>query len=217
MAKTRSFVLPLRRVKTDRDVDCSASSSVPASPSASAASSMTLRTQAESLDRDVAEKLREISRARRASRRRRGGEGSGGSSDGSAVSDGVSVSFRSVRILDYPIIVGDNPSCSSSPPLQMDWSPRGESTLALDDFEALRSGSRHRLRSEMILPPNVRIRMLHRVGYYADDILSMTERVERAVRAREKAKRREEKIKRVMSEGRMARAVLLRMGCVFVR
>jgi hypothetical protein len=50
-----------------------------------------------------------------------------------------SVSFApKLRIREFPIILGDNPSATVGPPICIDWEPQGESTANLDVYEYLR-------------------------------------------------------------------------------
>jgi hypothetical protein len=67
-----------------------------------------------------------------------------GNSDGKK-----SVDFHhSVRVIEFPMILCDNPSCSSSgPPVCMDWEPQSERTINLNLYEQhLRSCYRRRKR-----------------------------------------------------------------------
>jgi hypothetical protein len=49
-----------------------------------------------------------------------------------------SVQFRSIEILEFAYIVGDNPSVSSGVPLSMEWTPQAKTVLPLCFFETHR-------------------------------------------------------------------------------
>ena len=45
------------------------------------------------------------------------------------------VKFSSVKIREYPMIPGDNPSVSNGPPLTMDWTASKTFSVTIDRFE----------------------------------------------------------------------------------
>mmetsp|Transcript_16418 Transcript_16418/g.23359 ORF Transcript_16418/g.23359 Transcript_16418/m.23359 type:complete len:257 (+) Transcript_16418:69-839(+) len=59
------------------------------------------------------------------------------------------VSFGSVQLREYPIILGDNPSCSYGPPVTISWDYEEFDSIKIDDYEELR-GER-RTMSEMMM------------------------------------------------------------------
>lgn len=61
-------------------------------------------------------------------------------SEASENSSKGSVSFHSVSIQLYPIILGFNPAVSKGPPITMDWHPFAECCVPVDTYEAKRSG-----------------------------------------------------------------------------
>jgi len=70
------------------------------------------------------------------------------------------VRFDKVQIREYTITIGDNPCCSSGPPLSLDW--RYNTThedATVDSFESTRAGLR-RMKSQMMIPASVRHNML---------------------------------------------------------
>lgn len=71
-----------------------------------------------------------------------------------------SVSFANVNIREYERILGDNPSCTSGPPLSIGWrfAPSPVS-VSVDDFENGK-GDTPRSSSEYLVPKAVRERML---------------------------------------------------------
>lgn len=48
------------------------------------------------------------------------------------------VTFKSLEIRSYPIILGDNPNCSHGPPIQIDWEPFRTKKFSIDEYEARR-------------------------------------------------------------------------------
>mmetsp|Transcript_16335 Transcript_16335/g.21338 ORF Transcript_16335/g.21338 Transcript_16335/m.21338 type:complete len:145 (+) Transcript_16335:183-617(+) len=71
--------------------------------------------------------------------------------------DRKSVSFNSLEIREYPIILGDNPSVSSGIPITIAWDHYGCEVQSVDDYEKYRHPRRDMY--EMRLPAKVRIRM----------------------------------------------------------
>ena len=71
-----------------------------------------------------------------------------------------SVSFADVNIREYERILGDNPSCTSGPPISLGWRYSPEPIkLSVDDFEEGK-GDIPRSSSEFLVPKAVRERML---------------------------------------------------------
>mmetsp|Transcript_33235 Transcript_33235/g.80348 ORF Transcript_33235/g.80348 Transcript_33235/m.80348 type:complete len:254 (+) Transcript_33235:90-851(+) len=82
------------------------------------------------------------------------------------------VRFHSVEVREYPIILGDNPSCNIGPPLTIGWEPNsvlGKIT-PLDDFENLRSRQRRNHLQELKLPSAHRNDMLKKLGFSEREI-----------------------------------------------
>ena len=82
------------------------------------------------------------------------------------------VSFGHVKIFLHNIILGDNPSCSCGPPIQMDWTAHRIVKTTVDEFEKRRSGTNYRKRSEkeMLIPSFVRERKLRYLGVCVRDM-----------------------------------------------
>ena len=72
-----------------------------------------------------------------------------------------SVRFQNVKIREYGIILGDNPSCSNGPPIGLSWDydQDGEQEVPLDVFEQWRVGQRRSI-TQMKLPASVRFETL---------------------------------------------------------
>ena len=73
----------------------------------------------------------------------------------------LSVTFGNVEIREYMIIVGDNPSVTSGPPIGIGWSYMEErnASVPLEAFEQYRDGMR-RAFHEMKIPARIRLEML---------------------------------------------------------
>jgi hypothetical protein len=88
-----------------------------------------------------------------------------------------SVQFDSIQIREYNIIMGDNPSCSSGPPISLGWQysqkdpPCG---ISLELYEVHRKGHR-RSPYQMRIPPYVRHQTLREWDVPARDIMTAQE------------------------------------------
>ena len=58
------------------------------------------------------------------------------------------VCFGEVQILEYPLILGDNPYCQGAP-LQLDWKPTREDFLDIDFYEYTREPRRSKKQLHM--------------------------------------------------------------------
>ena len=106
------------------------------------------------------------------------------------------VSFHTMEIREYGVVLGDNPSCSSGPPVQLAWNPHDSTKLRIDDYEEHRPPRRDR--AEMLMSYNVRWWSLMREsGYTVSQLKRATDACEEARKARLKTVRkirRQEKI-----------------------
>ena len=80
-----------------------------------------------------------------------------------------SVDFHhSVRVIEFPMILGDNPSCSSSgPPVCIDWEPQSERTFNFDLYEHLRCDRR---RKRPYLKSDQRMKLVLAAGHSKGEI-----------------------------------------------
>lgn len=74
-----------------------------------------------------------------------------------------SVSFDSVEINEHQVILGDNPSVSSGPPVTVAWESHESYTFSVDEYEE--SHPERRFKSNMLLPRRVREELLTKAGY----------------------------------------------------
>jgi hypothetical protein len=97
--------------------------------------------------------------------------------DLNALNAKFSVSFSTVEIREYPIILGENPSVPKGPPLTIDWQHFDEDSFELEEYESSRP-DRRRYR-EMVVPFELRIDCLKRGGASTRDILKRSKEMEK--------------------------------------
>lgn len=85
-----------------------------------------------------------------------------------AVGTTRSVSFNSVQIREHDVTLGDHPSSSTGPPVQLDWKPKNESTIDLDQYENSRQPRRKR--RQLKLSFREREEMLSSSGFTVDQL-----------------------------------------------
>eukprot|EP00429_Kryptoperidinium_foliaceum_P062646 CAMPEP_0176078936 /NCGR_PEP_ID=MMETSP0120_2-20121206/39478_1 /TAXON_ID=160619 /ORGANISM="Kryptoperidinium foliaceum, Strain CCMP 1326" /LENGTH=207 /DNA_ID=CAMNT_0017412689 /DNA_START=250 /DNA_END=873 /DNA_ORIENTATION=- len=69
-----------------------------------------------------------------------------------------SIKFSHVGIREYARTVGDNPSCSSGPPVSISWDYNALEEISLEEYESTRPPRRSHF--EMVLPRKIRQNML---------------------------------------------------------
>jgi len=85
------------------------------------------------------------------------------------------VSFGSIQIHSHRLILGDNPSVSSGPPVTVDWKPFLSGTYDLDEYEKQKPEPRGK--EAMILPRSVREELLRNEGFSRGEMKVATEEV----------------------------------------
>jgi hypothetical protein len=65
-----------------------------------------------------------------------------------------SVSFSTIEIREYPMIMGISPSTSDGCPLEIDWEELGRYSLDLEQYEELRPP--RRIKDELAMPSSLR-------------------------------------------------------------
>ena len=82
------------------------------------------------------------------------------------------VSFGSIETREYPIMLGDNPGGTFGPPLTIDWTPEMVGvTMGVEEYENTRPP--RRIKSDMIIPSQVRFSMLKKAGHSDEEINKM--------------------------------------------
>jgi hypothetical protein len=88
-----------------------------------------------------------------------------------------SVYFGSITILEFPIVLGENPSCSSGVPIQIGWKPVERNTFDIAMYDYLRESQRRPRKSLRISIAN-RALLLMQAGYSIDQIVDAVMKVQ---------------------------------------
>eukprot|EP00521_Asterionellopsis_glacialis_P016431 CAMPEP_0195306028 /NCGR_PEP_ID=MMETSP0707-20130614/36991_1 /TAXON_ID=33640 /ORGANISM="Asterionellopsis glacialis, Strain CCMP134" /LENGTH=838 /DNA_ID=CAMNT_0040370237 /DNA_START=142 /DNA_END=2658 /DNA_ORIENTATION=- len=111
------------------------------------------------------------------------GEHSSSSSSSSVDSQSMkrNVSFSSLKIREYNVALGDNPSCSFGPPITLGWDYRDTTDVLVEDYESKRSTyNPRRTRHQLVLSYNMRkYLLLKTAGYTKVELLKAMQEVER--------------------------------------
>ena len=84
----------------------------------------------------------------------------------SVLSNASSVSFGTVSIHSHQVILGDNPSVRSGPPLTLDWKPFDTKTVDLDSYERyFEEEGRRRTYAELRIPQGQREQLVKELDY----------------------------------------------------
>jgi hypothetical protein len=78
------------------------------------------------------------------------------------------VRFGILTIREYPIELGEHPSCSAGAPVQIGWEPQSIAHRNLDLYEYVRGERRQG--KELAMPVKRRARLLSRAGYSLEEI-----------------------------------------------
>mmetsp|Transcript_45099 Transcript_45099/g.109120 ORF Transcript_45099/g.109120 Transcript_45099/m.109120 type:complete len:143 (+) Transcript_45099:119-547(+) len=89
-------------------------------------------------------------------------------SDRSDMSERSSVSFGTIEFHEHAIVLGDNPSTSCGPSLEIDWNVQHNVTIDVDDYESHRMPRRSK--DQLIMPNAMRTDMLLTQGYSLREI-----------------------------------------------
>lgn len=99
--------------------------------------------------------------------------------------NGKSVSFGTITILEFPIMLGDNPGVSSGAPLTIDWVPVDVNTRDINLYDYLRSSQRKSSKKKFQISVPRRAQMLIKAGYSIDEIANAVLMVEEIQRQRQ--------------------------------
>jgi hypothetical protein len=94
-----------------------------------------------------------------------------------------SVSFSHLTVHSHPLILGDNPSACSGPPLALGWDAFESVTLLIDAYEFGRPGPPRR-HTELQVPGKIRSEWLRLAGYTGMEIASAERECRRVQRRR---------------------------------
>lgn len=87
----------------------------------------------------------------------------------------LEVSFSTVEVREYPIILGDNPAVSEGPPMEIGWRHFDEQLWSFEVFEKTHPPRRSYL--EMNVPMDIRIQILQRCGESYKSIIQRSKAV----------------------------------------
>ena len=82
------------------------------------------------------------------------------------------VSFSTIDFYEHAMVLGDNPSTSCGPSLELDWTAQDSTTFSLDEYEAMRYQRRSKF--QLIMPGSMRKSLLLESGYTMREIQEMT-------------------------------------------
>ena len=97
-----------------------------------------------------------------------------------------SVGFSTVEFHEHAIVLGDNPSTSCGPSLEIDWTEQYSTTIALDDYEGERRKFPRRPSNELKMPVSTRRNLLLENGYTMREIMESTSLLQEQKRRSEK-------------------------------
>lgn len=96
------------------------------------------------------------------------------------------ISFDKVIVREYPMTMGDNPSCSYGPPVGLDWIYHESKNLKLEEYE--RTRARKRSMRQMVLSYYRRIEILESAGYDTGEMKRTTRQINKVKRQRDTTK-----------------------------
>lgn len=96
------------------------------------------------------------------------------------------VSFQTVVIREYSMVLGDNPSCSYGPPVQLGWEFEQSKGVTLDHYEKFRA--KRRTMRQMVLSYYKRCEILEKAGHSPSEVRSVTRKINKAKRQRDTTK-----------------------------
>jgi hypothetical protein len=79
------------------------------------------------------------------------------------------VTFSTVQIRHYPIILCDHPFCSAGPPVGLGWEYEVMPEMDLKRYDRLRKGERRTNMKQLILSPTQRNELMDRIGVSLND------------------------------------------------
>ena len=80
------------------------------------------------------------------------------------------VSFDTCSFIEHALIMGDNPSTESGPPIGIDWETMEVITFDINTYEYCR-GQTRRVNQELVIPARMRKMMLEEMGYTRQEIV----------------------------------------------
>eukprot|EP00980_Cylindrotheca_fusiformis_P023961 scaffold11248_cov60-Cylindrotheca_fusiformis.AAC.5 len=90
------------------------------------------------------------------------------SSSGSSSSGSSSVSFSTIEFHEHAMVLGDNPSTSIGPSIEIDWTEQSYAVVPIEEYESMRYP--RRTKEELIMPRAMRTTLLLDNGYTMREI-----------------------------------------------
>lgn len=87
------------------------------------------------------------------------------------------VQFTTVQIREYPLIIGDNPSCELGVPITIDWKPLRQYTTSVNEHQQEEASPHHTNENELRISPQVREGMIRHAGFHCEQIRRAVHRV----------------------------------------
>ena len=80
------------------------------------------------------------------------------------------VSFGDVTVLQFPVVLGNNPAVSAGCPIEIGWEHIAEEIQKLEIYEYMREGQRRSDRKRLVISVLDRAKLLMRAGYSLEEI-----------------------------------------------
>mmetsp|Transcript_16495 Transcript_16495/g.23450 ORF Transcript_16495/g.23450 Transcript_16495/m.23450 type:complete len:176 (+) Transcript_16495:70-597(+) len=87
------------------------------------------------------------------------------------------VSYGTLKIREYDMAIGDNPSVRRGPPIGLSWKGHDVLECHVDEYEDMRTQSGRRHASELVMPHTYREALLLELGFPRKQIVEATRRV----------------------------------------
>ncbi len=104
----------------------------------------------------------------------------------------IIVSFSTVQVRQYNIMIGDNPSTRHGPSITYDWEYKEHKSIPIDQYEHIRQPQRRNNEEELFIPPNIREAILKKIGYTNDELEIMVQKDVDVIRKQRKKTMKEE-------------------------
>ena len=86
------------------------------------------------------------------------------------------VSFTTIEVREHAMILGDGPSASGGPAVELDWNSQSESTMDLNEYEANKL-KRKSSYPQLMIPGSFRTAILLESGYTMTEVEEATSKV----------------------------------------
>ena len=85
-------------------------------------------------------------------------------------SESRTVFFGNVQVLEFPIVIGDNPSVTEGCPLTIGWQMQRKTSYDVDSYEILRPPNERRSGKQLRIPSDKRTQILLEQGHSPEEI-----------------------------------------------